>query len=155
MLGSRALAVAAAGALAAACGGDAEPVRGGSSGGPLQPTFSSLERGLFSQSCSGCHYPTYSVNGAAGGLDFTAPPATIYAALVSSGVSNDSFDVGRTAFPERVVPGNAEQSLLYQKLARDAPGDHGSQMPPTRAGPFDPAALAAVRAWIESGAPNN
>jgi hypothetical protein len=143
-----------------ACGGserDGDPA-GDASGTPsavVQPTFESLRANVFTQSCSGCHnpfsYPT--PTGAAGNLDFTAPPDELYEALVSDGSSNDAYDLGSAAFPERVVPGDPEASLLYQKLARDEPGDHGSHMPPSRVGAFDAAALAALRAWIENGAP--
>lgn len=138
--------------LGAACG-EATDV----DGGPLVPpqaTFSSLYANLFTQTCSGCHnsrsYPT--PTGGAGNLDFTAAPATVYASLVSPGASNDTFDVGKAAFPERVVPFDPERSLLYQKLARNTPGDHGDPMPQGRTVPFDAATLAAVRTWIENGA---
>ena len=46
-----------------------------------------------------------------------------------------------------IVPGNAEQSLLYKALARQ--GD--LQMPPDKA--LAAAEVAVIRTWINQGAP--
>ncbi len=51
----------------------------------------------------------------------------------------------------RVIPGDPDGSLLYQKLARTPPADGGIPMPPGGAIPAD--ALALVRQWIEQGCP--
>ncbi len=51
----------------------------------------------------------------------------------------------------RVIPGDPDGSLLYQKLARTPPADGGMPMPPGATLPAD--ALALVRLWIEEGCP--
>jgi polyvinyl alcohol dehydrogenase (cytochrome) len=56
---------------------------------------------------------------------------------------------------QRVVAGNADMSVLYQKLANTQ--TCGTRMPPggPQSGDFAPAALDALKAWINAGAPNN
>ena len=51
----------------------------------------------------------------------------------------------------RVIPGDPDSSLLYQKLARTPPANGGTPMPP--GGPLPAEALDLVRLWIEQGCP--
>jgi hypothetical protein len=116
----------------------------------LQPTFSSIQRDIFSTSdtagraaCTSCH----NAAGAsfAGELNLTG--ATAYNALVN---------VPSTGKPGavRVVPGNPDASYLIQKL-EGASGIVGDRMPRT-GGPFLTAGqIAIIRRWIELGAANN
>jgi ankyrin repeat protein len=50
-------------------------------------------------------------------------------------------------FSRRIVPGNSENSMLYQRLVGD---DFGPQMPPT--GALRPEQIAVFKAWIDRGA---
>ncbi|MBV1859830.1 MAG: hypothetical protein KUG77_15570 [Nannocystaceae bacterium] len=53
-----------------------------------------------------------------------------------------------------IEPGNAEGSVLVQKVEATAAGAFGGPMPPSYA-PLDETELETVRAWIEAGAQDN
>ncbi len=53
-----------------------------------------------------------------------------------------------------IEPGNADASVLVQKVEATQSGAIGGPMPPFYE-PLDAAELATVRAWVEAGAPDN
>ena len=63
-------------------------------------------------------------------------------ALATPGESQGQFPM--------LVPGSAEASFFFQKLASRTPA-LGTQMPQQRT-PFDDAAIGLIREWINSGA---
>ena len=115
----------------------------------LQPTFTSIQRDIFSttdsamrQACTNCHNSGNAV--IAGGLNLTGAGA--YSALVNA-ASRDK--PGAT----RVIPSDPDGSYLIQKI-EGAPGIVGTRMP--QSGPFLSAGqIAIIRRWIEQGAANN
>ena len=114
------------------------------------PTFTQIRDDLMLDSCGlvGCHAPDPATDvGSAGGLTIDPEaPEEVYGNLVNAtGVSNLTL----------VIPGDADGSYLIHKL-EDAPTIDGDPMPP----PFGLSAdeeinPARIRAWIDSGAPNN
>ena len=116
----------------------------------LEPTFSSIQRDIFSArdvagraACTECH----NVDGAilANNLNLTGP--TAYVALVNAPSTGKPSAI-------RVVPGDPDASYLVQKI-EGAPGIVGERMPRT-GGPFlTPGQIAIIRRWIELGAANN
>lgn len=102
-----------------------------------EPTLTNLQTELFSESCafSSCH----GGNDPEVGLD-----------LSSAGLSwQTSVNVdGEEASMVRVVPGNANDSLMYQALLDDVEGVR--QMPIGEE--IAPEDIEAVRLWIEAGA---
>jgi hypothetical protein len=104
------------------------------------PTLASIQAGVFTPRCSGCH------NGAGaalpGALNLTSEAAS-RAALV--GVA--SLEVGTL---QRVAPGNPSDSYLIRKL-EGGPSIVGSRMPLLGA-PLDPATIDSIRRWISNGA---
>src|SRR5262245_52529378 len=128
-----------AGAIAAcalgACGsGDGFNLAGG--GGPLQPTFSSIQANVFSPMCEQCH------SGASAPHGLRLDPANSYAMLV--GVPSDEV-----SSILRVKAGDPAGSYLIQKLEGTA--SEGERMP---AGlPALPrATIDVIRQWIADGA---
>ena len=116
----------------------------------LEPTFSSIQRDIFSSSdtagrvaCTSCHNAEGAV--IANGLNLTG--ASAYNALVNAPSTGNPSTI-------RVVPGDPETSYLIQKL-EGAPGIVGERMPRTT-GPFlTPGQITIIRRWIEFGAANN
>lgn len=112
--------------------------------GALEPpvSFAGAVQPVFSARCAtlGCHAGAFP----AAGLDLTAGSA--YANLV---------DVDSTQVPtrKRVLPGDAGNSYLYQKLVNDS-GIIGSPMP-LGAFPLPAPELYRIERWIEQGASNN
>jgi hypothetical protein len=116
----------------------------------LQPTFSSIQRDIFSSidasgraACTSCH----NAQGArfAGNLNLAGDAA--YGQLVN---------VPSTGKPEaiRVIPGDPEGSYLIHKIEGTA-GIVGQRMPRT-SGPFlTPGQVLIIRRWIQLGALNN
>ncbi|MFM2162711.1 MAG: hypothetical protein RLZZ383_2223 [Pseudomonadota bacterium] len=108
--------------------------------GEPAPTFSGEIAPIFARNCTtaGCHAPPVEA-----GLDLS--PGLAWSQLV---------DVPSTQAPSvlRVVPGDAEASYLYRKLASThiEAGGSGTLMPPG----FGLAnnEVAIVAAWIEAGA---
>jgi hypothetical protein len=102
-----------------------------------QVTFTFIQQNVFDLSCalSGCHadleYPNLSADQA-------------YANIVDA-PSSEGLDL--------VTPGDPDNSYLYIKIA-GGPRLNGSLMPRGRA-PLPAETIAAVREWIERGAPND
>jgi hypothetical protein len=116
----------------------------------LEPTFSSIQRDIFSATdaagrvaCTGCH--TSVGRTPAAGLNLA--DANAYTAIVNRP------SVGKPS-AVLVIPGDPDNSYLVQKL-EGAPGIVGQRMPRT-GGPFlTPNQIFIIRRWIELGAPNN
>ena len=122
--------------LFVACGGD------GDDDEPTPPTFTEIYDGILSVRCADaiCH-------GSGGfGMNFTSRDAA-YASLV--GVTAQGPSCG-TSGATRVVPGNPDASLMYQKLLPNVPC--GSRMP---GAPLDDADMERIADWIEAGAAND
>jgi hypothetical protein len=106
------------------------------------PTLSQIQTSIFDTNCalSGCHAgatPQMGMNLSAG--------------LAFSNIVNvPSMENGAL---NRVTPGDADNSYLYQKIT-GAAGITGSRMPLGRAA-LSQAQLDLVRDWIEAGAENN
>lgn len=134
-------------ALALSCGG-------GSSGGSaqmspggvmqppppaIQPTFTSIQANVFSQSCalSGCHA------GSAPQMGMNLSSGQAFSNIVNvASAEQPSF--------LRVKPGDATNSYLYMKITGDL-RISGVQMPAT-GGPLSADKIAAIRDWINAGA---
>ncbi len=105
-------------------------------GGPLTPTFGSVQSHVFTPICSVCH----SGGGAPEGLRLDA--GNSFALLV--GVSSSEVPS-----LQRVAPGDPDNSYLVQKIEGHAAV--GERMP--YGGPYlDAAAIATIRQWISNGA---
>lgn len=116
----------------------------------LQPTFSSIQRDIFSAAdssgrpgCTGCHvqlgrFPPF------GNLNLVGEAA--YGSLV-----NAPSLAKRGAI--RVIPGDPERSYLIHKIDGRS-GIVGTRMP--EGGPFlSEGQILVIKRWIELGAPNN
>lgn len=114
--------------------------------GTLQPTYSSIARNVFvgcsTQSCHGSL-------GRRGNLVLT--PDVAYANLVGQPSDNDA---ARADGLLRVAAGHPETSFLLLKLTGPLKPGYGDRMP-QHGTPLDPGTIAAIRAWIASGAPND
>jgi hypothetical protein len=91
-------------------------------------------------------------------LDFEAGVAEVYAQLLGpDGGGKMSTNLSGSAKVLRVVPGDASASMLYIKLILDGSADplYGAGMPQDNPGSVCPAALDAVKAWIDNGAAFN
>jgi hypothetical protein len=116
----------------------------------LQPTFSAIQRDIFSATdasgraaCSSCHNTQNARF--AGNLNLTGAGA--YAQLVNAASSDKPGAI-------RVIPGDPANSYLVHKI-EGAPGIVGERMPRTN-GPFlTPGQILIIRTWIGQGAPNN
>lgn len=116
----------------------------------LEPTFSSIQREIFSSTdaagrnaCVACHTNVGRIP--AGGLNLL--PDASYAALV--GVPSVTNPGGT-----RVIPGDPDASILIRKV-EGAPGIVGQRMP-LGGPPFLTAGqIQIIRRWIELGAQNN
>lgn len=114
----------------------------------LQPTFSSIQREIFSATdaagraaCTGCHNATRF----AGSLNLA--DASAYAQLVNVPSSGKRDAI-------RVVPGRPDDSYLIHKI-EGTPGIVGQRMPRTN-GPFlTSGQVLIIRRWIQLGAANN
>jgi hypothetical protein len=91
-------------------------------------------------------------------LDFSVDAAAVYEQLLGDGGGHASTNLsGSVHNVLRVVPGDASASYLYIKLMLTTAADpqYGAGMPLTAPGSVCPAALEAVKAWIDQGAPRN
>jgi hypothetical protein len=100
---------------------------------------------IFDDRCVNCHDATK--RGLPNYPDLPLTSDAAYSALVNRAAIEGCGTL--------VVPGNLEQSYLYQKLTSPTPCE-GQQMPrPYEVGPFVPLTeqqLATIRAWISGGA---
>lgn len=109
--------------------------------GPVPFTFTEIQTQIFNVSCavSGCH----SGASPAAGMNLVAPAYDRIVGVASSEVPS----------LQRINPGNAADSYIIRKL-EGGPGIVGSRMP--LGGPFlTQETIDRIRAWIDSGAPNN
>jgi hypothetical protein len=112
----------------------------------VEPTFSSIQANYFPVSCSfsSCH----GNGGKQGGLTLDTEDSfdsLINVAATHPGAANKLL----------VVPGDAANSFLYQKLLGPEP-DEGGIMPSGQKEPMGPdCQLRAVRDWINAGALDN
>jgi hypothetical protein len=147
----RSLALAACvGLLAFASGCDEKltDIAGPSPG--LTPTYSSISQNIFASTdssgrtaCTQCH--TDQGRTPAAGLNLR--PEVGYAQLVNMPAPQKPGAI-------RVIPGDAENSYLVQKLD-GTPGIIGQRMP-RNAGPFvTEGQMLIIRRWINQGAQNN
>lgn len=112
---------------------------GGSNGGGLTPTFSSIQREVLTPRCTVCH------SGAAAPAGLRLDAGSSHGLLVGVGSSQS----GGT---QRVAAGRPDDSYLVHKLEGRAAV--GARMP--LGGPFlDDATIAVIREWIARGAQNN
>jgi len=117
----------------------------------LTPTFSSIQREIFSTqdssgrlACINCHVAGGAANGT--GL-FLNDPAAAYASLVGRG---SRLRPGETL----VIPGDPDNSYLVRKL-EGGPNINGLRMPRNN-GPFlTLGQMLVIRRWIKEGAANN
>lgn len=107
---------------------------GGSGGGEgvTGSTYTDLVT-LFDNNCLSCH----SAGAKLGGLDLETDPCASLVGVTASGYG-----------APRVDPGNADGSVLYNKVA--ATGVYGGGMP--QGGTLDGASIDAVKSWIDAGA---
>jgi len=143
-INQRRLPVVLATLVLAACGGgsgdgldsNGRPSTGGSGGGTLTATFSSIQANVFTPRCTGCHA------GAGAPMGLRLDEGNSYALLV--GVA--SAEQGSV---QRVAVGRPDDSYLIQKLEGRAAV--GVRMP--FGGPYlDDATIAVIRQWITAGA---
>jgi hypothetical protein len=91
--------------------------------------------------------------GTGNGLDFSEGGASAYKQLINV----PSVNLAGTGHPLRVVPGDASASFLYIKVTLTMSVNHtyGAGMPLDTPGSVCPAALEAIKAWIDQGAAQN
>jgi hypothetical protein len=115
------------------------------------PTFLAVYREVFCVAGCADSY-CHGSRGESGGLSFETP-AIAYAQLVgaSAGPAPAAGPIGCASSELlRVVPGDAQRSLLYRKLSDAAP-PCGARMPLDRR-PLSASQLEQLRTWIERGA---
>jgi hypothetical protein len=141
------VAVVAAACLFAACDENLSNIAGPTP--DLEPTFSSIQRDIFSApdatgrpACTGCH--TSVGRAPSGGLVLTGDQS--YDQLVN-------FVSVRKPGAVRVIPGDPDSSYMIQKIEGRS-GIVGARMPLN--GPYLSAGqILIIRRWIETGAPRN
>ncbi len=117
------------------------------------PSSCGVDRPLNCHSASGA-----AASGTGNLLDFSVDAAAVYAELLGpKATGTESTNLAGTAHVLRVAPGDASASMLYIKLTLMTSVDpqYGAGMPVDSPGSVCPAALAAVKAWIDEGAPRN
>jgi len=115
---------------------------GGNGGGQTDfpPTFTNIQRNVFSTICIQCHI------GASAPQGLQLDEAHSYALLVNV-ASSEEPDL------KRVDPGNPDASYIIRKL-EGGPNIVGDQMP-RGLPPLQQTTINAIRAWIAQGAPQN
>ncbi len=116
----------------------------------LQPTFSSIQRDIFSAAdssgrpaCTGCHV-VLGRRPPSGGLNLVGDAA--YGNLVNTASADKRGAI-------RVIPGDPEHSYLIHKLEGRS-GIVGDRMPD--GGPFlSEGQILVIKRWIARGAPND
>lgn len=134
-MSSRPFLVVVAVVAASGCGGDPAPA-----GDPIEPRLSVIESKIFARSCtfSSCHGALTPKEGLS----------------LMAGASYDLL-VGQPSkqMPARmrVVAGDPAASYLFEKISAAKP-TMGERMPQGQPA-LEPAAVTAIRQWIEMGAP--
>lgn len=117
----------------------------------LEPTFSSIQRNIFTTTdsagraaCTNCH-TTAGGRTPPAGMDLGSPAAHAQLVNVRSNVRPELI---------RVIPGDPENSYLIHKLEGRS-GITGLRMP--RSGPpyLTDGQILVIKRWIQIGAPNN
>jgi hypothetical protein len=105
------------------------------------PTYTQVWTDILQPNCRSCH--TFIGN----------TPAAGYATLV--GANHGSTAACTTSgFTKRIVAGNAQQSLVFRKVAGSQPSACGGRMP-SAAAALPIGQVESIGAWINLGAPNN
>jgi hypothetical protein len=113
------------------------------------PTWTQVYSSVIATRCAPCHTTAGGTGISSGRLDMTTQAAA-YTNLVSAAAMGSAC----TGMGTRVVPGNAETSLLYLKVSVDDPTPCGGKMP--LGGPaLTEAQAEMIEDWIDDGAPNN
>jgi hypothetical protein len=109
--------------------------------------------GCGSNLMNSCHSAT-GATATGNGVDFSQAGAMVYTELLGDGGGVPAANISGSAKVLRVVPGDASASMLYIKLALSSSADplYGAGMPLTAPGSVCPAALDAVKSWINGGA---
>jgi hypothetical protein len=129
----------------------------------LDASFGDMLTRVFSTSSCGtgvmgnCHSSSgASIDAGAGNLlDFTLDASAVYHELLGAdGGGQEATNVNGSAKLLRVVPGDAGASMLYIKLTLKTNNDlhYGAGMPLGAAGSVCPAAVDAIKTWIDKGA---
>jgi hypothetical protein len=105
------------------------------------PTYTQVWTDILQPNCRSCH--TFIGN----------TPAAGYATLVGANHGSTAACTS-SGFTKRIVAGNAQQSLLFRKVAGSQPNACGSRMPTTGA-TLPIGQIEAIGTWINLGAPNN
>jgi len=124
--------------------------------------FGSIYAQMLQTSCgidqaNSCHSTSgaFGMLGSMNHLDFSIDAGAVYTELVGPDAGGQrAANVNGHASVLRVVPGDAGASMLYIKLTLTSPDDpnYGSGMPFNAPGSVCPAALDAVKTWIDQGA---
>jgi hypothetical protein len=115
---------------------------------PAAPTFSAVYSDIISPICVQCHNPA-GIGVSMGHLDMSTKAAA-FADLV--GVSAAGVACG--GMGTRVVPGNANDSILFKKVDPNQGSPCGSKMP-LGLTPLTVAQADEIENWINAGALNN
>jgi len=161
-------AIAGMGTSLAACSSDDDSNNGGgdagkdsnsqgdSGGGGGAATFTEVYDTVFSKRCGSCHGD---VDAPAGKMKLI-PKAAAYQSLVGTAAAGPACGPSSGSSLTRVVAGNAETSLLYNKVRTDKAQPCGAHMPkgPADGGtavPLTPDQIETIESWINDGAQNN
>jgi hypothetical protein len=144
----RAFLIAAAVLAAAACDESLSEFAGPTPN--LTPTFSSIQRDIFSAAdaagrvaCTGCH----NAQGARFAANLNLADGTAYGQLVNVASTGKRGAI-------RVIPGDPENSYLIHKI--EGRSDIVGERMPRTAGPFlTPGQVEIIKRWIELGAAND
>ena len=124
----------------------------------MDASFGSIYTQMLSTSSCGTNNPTncHSTTGSSFSnlLDMSLDAGAVYAELLGDGGGHKSTNAAGDAAVLRVVPFDADASMLYIKLTLKSPNDpsYGSGMPLGTPGSVCPDTVAAVRDWINAGA---
>jgi hypothetical protein len=131
-------------------GGEAAGGGGGTTADAGTPaTFTQVYTQVIASSCSPCHTTPTGIGVTTGLLDMTSKDAA-FANLVNAPAKGAACAGHGT----RVVPGNADMSIMYLKVSLDDPAPCGAKMP-FNLPPLSREATDMIEGWIKAGAMNN
>jgi hypothetical protein len=113
------------------------------------PTFTQTYTTTITNKCSPCHTTATGDGVVFGHLDMTTQ-ANAYANLVNVPAAG----VNCSGKGTRVVPGNADMSVMYLKVSLDDPSPCGNKMPDGLP-PLSSDEADGIEAWINAGAKND
>jgi hypothetical protein len=113
------------------------------------PTFTQIYTNTISNKCAPCHTTATGDGVNFGKLDMTSQSAA-YMNLVNTAAAGVQCGGKGT----RVVPGNADGSIMYLKISLDDPSPCGNKMPDNLP-PLSSDEVTGIESWINAGAPNN